>query len=192
METCWHQLCRKPHLNLCICAILVETHLAAISSKTISPGGIATLQYLHYAKQSNQSGWSMYSVQIPAVVTEITLHFHIHALFLPAQGTAYMWCAWHMTSICATKHTITPCLLKCFIINWCAKEMFIWKPKKRSFKEWAPDEQGVQTNLILFWTQSSLFGEIFYCSNCKLLWRHYCQDVAPRKLSPRRIWDLEI
>lgn len=81
MQASWHTLCRKPYLNLCICTVLgaYSASLATISSKTISLGGIATLQYLHYAKQSNQSGQSMYSMQVPAVVTEITLHFNIHA-----------------------------------------------------------------------------------------------------------------
>lgn len=85
---------QKAHLNLCIFTVLCGTHLDAISSKTISPRGIATLQFLHYAKQSNQSGRCMYCMQVPAVVTEIALHFYIHIFvyLLRALAAGLHWC----------------------------------------------------------------------------------------------------
>jgi len=112
-QVSWHTL-QEPHLNLCIWTILGETHLAAISCKTISPLAIA-MQYLHYAKQSHQSGWYMYCMQAPAVVREIPLLFHIHGgVYLPRALAAALHSYLAYTELC--RH-ITNISIKDYLCN---------------------------------------------------------------------------
>lgn len=61
----------------------------------------------------------------------------------------------------------------------------------------SPIQQEEQMALTLMRAHHSLFSNLFHCSDYKLLQRHCCQDVSPRKLfptmlTPQRVYKLDI